>query len=54
LYLSYLSLISQYSKQECNALDTGAMAADLSTSTFLFFLTMYGSVMGGTGVVKLN
>lgn len=30
------------------------MAADLSTSTFLFFLTMYGSVMGGTGVVKIN
>lgn len=30
------------------------MVGDLITSTFLFFLTMYGSVMGGSGVVKLN
>lgn len=30
------------------------MAADLSTSTCLFFLTMYGSVMGGSGVLKVN
>lgn len=54
LYVSYLGLISQYSKEECNALNTGAMVGDLVTSTFLFFLTMYGSVMGGSGVVKLN
>ena len=54
LYLSYLGLISQYSKVECNALSTGPMVGDLRTSTFLFFLTMYGSVMGGSGVVKVN
>jgi hypothetical protein len=54
LYISYLGLISQYSKQECNALNTGAMVGDIVTSAFLFFLTMYGSVMGGSGVVKIN
>lgn len=30
------------------------MLGDLLTSAFLFFLTMYGSVMGGSGVVKIN
>lgn len=54
LYISYLGLISQYSKEECQALSLGAMLGDLITSAFLFFLTMYGSVMGGSGVVKIN
>ena len=54
LYVSYLGLIAQYSEAKCNALNTGAMVGDLVTSSFLFFLTMYGSVMGGSGVVKIN
>jgi hypothetical protein len=54
MYVSYLGLISQYSREECSALNTGAMWGDVLTSAFLFFLTMYGSVMGGSGVVKIN
>jgi hypothetical protein len=50
LYVAYLGLISQYSNVDCNAFTTNAMIWDMATSTFLFFLTMYGSVMGGTGI----
>lgn len=30
------------------------MVSDLIVSTFLFFLTMYGSIMGGSGVIKTS
>lgn len=48
LYVSYLGLISQFSKESCNSLNTGSMVGDMATSTFLFFLSMYGTIMGGT------
>ena len=30
------------------------MGADIGTSCILFFITMFGSVMGGSGVVKIS
>lgn len=48
LYISYLSLIGQYSSASCEALTKGPMVTDLVISVFLFFVTMYGTVMGGT------
>ncbi len=47
LYVSYLSLISQFSEEKCGMLDVKSMGADIGTSTILFFISMYGSVMGG-------
>lgn len=31
-----------------------ALTADIIVSTFFFILTMYGSIMGGTGQVKVT
>jgi len=31
-----------------------SLAADIIVSTFFFTLTMYGSIMGGTGQVKVT
>jgi len=52
LYISYLGLVSQFSKDQCNALNTAAMVSDMATSTFMFFLSMYGSIMGGSGAAE--
>ena len=32
---------------------TGSLAADIGVSTFFFILTMYGSIMGGSGKVQV-
>ena len=32
----------------------GALAADIIVSTGFFILTMYGSIMGGSGQVKIT
>lgn len=50
IYMVYLSFMAQLSYPYCNALDTGGMAADLTTSTFFFILTTYGSLLGGSFV----
>ena len=55
IYIAYLSLIAQYSYPgECSRLTTGSLAVDIAVSTLFFILTMYGSVMGGSGQVKLT
>ena len=35
-------------------MDLGPLIADIAVSTFFFILTMYGSIMGGTGQVKVT
>lgn len=35
-------------------MDVGSLIADIVCSTFFFVLTMYGSIMGGTGNVKVT
>lgn len=50
LYIVYLTFVAQLSFPACQALDTGAMAADLTTSLFFFILATYGSVLGGSFV----
>jgi hypothetical protein len=54
LFISYLNFIALYSYPDCNMLSKGAMGADVGTSCLLFFITMFGSVMGGSGVVKVS
>jgi len=31
-----------------------SLAVDIAVSTFIFFLSMYGSIMGGSGQVKFT
>ena len=47
LYIVYSSFVAQLSYPNCNALDNGSMAADLTTSVFFFILATYGSLLGG-------
>ena len=54
LYLSYLNFMALYSNPSCHALSEGAMTADIFTSCILFFLTMFGSITGGSGVIKVD
>jgi hypothetical protein len=35
-------------------MDVGSLIADVVCSTLFFVLTMYGSIMGGTGQVKIT
>jgi hypothetical protein len=35
-------------------MDYGALVADVIVSTFFFIVTMYGSIMGGSGQVKID
>jgi len=35
-------------------MNTRSLATDIIISTFFFTLTMYGSIMGGTGQVKVT
>ena len=51
-YMSYLSFIASFSDPKCNCLSKNAMIADICVSSFLFFITMFGSIMGGSGVIK--
>lgn len=35
-------------------ISVASIAVDIIVSTFIFILTMYGSIMGGSGQVKLS
>lgn len=58
MYVSYLSLFSQYSYKDpnaqCSKLTTESLIGDVLVSTFFFVLTMYGSITGGSGQVKVS
>lgn len=45
-YISYLSLIGQFSSDECHLLDSDIVILDISASVLLFFLSMCGSIVG--------
>lgn len=63
-YVSYLAFICQFSygggscKLMINAgvgrMTDTSLAADIIVSTLFFVLTMYGSIMGGSGEVKIT
>ena len=58
-FISYLSFICQFSYDggdalQCNRMEASNFVADIVCSTFFFILTMYGSIMGGTGQVKVT
>jgi hypothetical protein len=59
MYLSYLMFIAQWSYGDDDGsngarMGVGSLVADIVCSTFFFMLTMYGSIMGGTGQVKIT
>ena len=57
MYVSYLSFICQFSfgGDSCTQRMTiSSLAADIIISTIFFILTMYGSIMGGSGKVKIT
>lgn len=58
MYISYLAMISQFSYSNgnpvCNRMGLGPLIGDVIVSTFFFVVTMYGSVMGGSGQVKVT
>ena len=57
IFISYLSFISQYSYSDTiseTRMDYGALVVDVVCSTLFFVLTMYGSIMGGTGQVRVT
>ncbi len=57
-YISYLTFISQYSfnggNATCLRMTTSSLVADIIISTFFFTVTMYGSIMGGSGQIKVT
>jgi hypothetical protein len=57
MYVSYLAFISQYSyvgANSCSRMTVEALIADVLVSTFFFILTLYGSIQGGSGQVKVS
>lgn len=57
LFVSYVGFICQYSYSNTDAMSRmsyGPLAVDIICSTFFFILAMYGSIMGGTGQVKVT
>jgi len=55
MFISYLSFIAQFSYGIGGVrMDVGSLVADILCSTLFFVLTMYGSIMGGTGQVKVT
>lgn len=56
MFISYLGFIAQFSFGDsvCIRMDVPSLVADIVCSTFFFVLTMYGSIMGGTGQVKVT
>lgn len=56
MFISYLAFIGQFSFGDnvCIRMDVGSLIGDIVCSTFFFVLTMYGSIMGGTGQVKVT
>lgn len=55
LLVSYLTFIAQFSYGNGGVrMNLGALIADIACSTVLFAITMCGSIMGGTGQVRLT
>ena len=57
MYVSYLSFICQFSfggSQCVGRMDVASLASDIIVSTIFFIITMYGSIMGGSGKVKIT
>lgn len=60
MFIAYLGFIAQFSfggsvaGQVCVRMDVGSLVADIVCSTLFFVMTMYGSIMGGTGQVKVT
>jgi hypothetical protein len=60
--VSYLSLIAQFSYDgQCNffyklgsRITKGSLAVDIGVSTLIFILSMYGSIMGGSGQIRVT
>lgn len=57
VFICYLSFISQYSYSNSDTgtrMNYGALVIDVVCSTLFFVMTMYGSIMGGTGQVRVT
>jgi hypothetical protein len=57
IFLSYLGFIAQFSYGNGNGgvrATEGSLTADIICSTFFFVLSMCGSIMGGTGQIKVT
>lgn len=63
LYVSYLSFIAQFSYDGLckffriilgSRITSASLAVDIAISTCIFFLSMYGSIMGGSGQIKVT
>ena len=42
------------STNQCQRMSLGPLIADVIVSSFFFIVTMYGSIMGGSGQVKVT
>ncbi len=58
MYVSYLSYVAQFSypdpSAKCTRISLESLIGDVIISTFFFILTMYGSIQGGSGQVKIT
>ena len=56
LFISYLMFIAQFSFGDtvCIRANVKSLIADIICSTFVFGLCMYGSIVGGTGQVRVG
>lgn len=58
LYISYLTFVAQFSYPDssstCQRMSIESLVGDVAISTFFFILTMYGSIKGGSGQVKVT
>jgi hypothetical protein len=56
LFISYLNFISQFSYGDdvCIRSNVGSLSIDIICSTILFAITTYGSIVGGTGQVRIT
>lgn len=56
MYVSYLAFASQFSfgGSHCiGRMTVASLACDIIVSTIFFIMTMYGSIMGGSGKMKI-
>lgn len=58
MYVSFLSFMAQYSyvgdHNSCSLMTMNSLIADVIISTLFFILTMYGSIKGGSGQIKVT
>jgi hypothetical protein len=58
LYVAYLSFVAQFSypdpSAQCQRMSIESLIGDVAVSTFFFIFTMYGSIQGGSGQVKVT